>query len=106
MKVKRGRCAQHRRQLERQYGSSTQRGYTYRWQQEAKAFLQRYPYCGMRPHEQSPVMSQCHTDGRITLAQQVDHVVPHRGNKQLFWNQANWQALCSSCGGAKSRAGL
>jgi hypothetical protein len=38
---------------------------------------------------------------------QVDHVVPHRGDQRLFWDAArNWQSLCRSCGAAKSRAGL
>ena len=27
----------------------------------------------------------------------VDHIVPHRGDQQLFWNQSNWQALCKPC---------
>jgi 5-methylcytosine-specific restriction protein A len=24
----------------------------------------------------------------------VDHIVPHRGDKKLFWDSSNWQALC------------
>ncbi|WP_223251991.1 HNH endonuclease signature motif containing protein [Paracoccus mutanolyticus] len=26
----------------------------------------------------------------------VDHIKPHRGDKALFWNWNNWQALCTS----------
>ena len=68
----------------------------------------------MRPDDQVPVMSQCFldrqaTNGRrgLTPATQTDHVVPHRGDPTLFWDeQGNWQALCRSCGARKSQAGL
>jgi 5-methylcytosine-specific restriction enzyme A len=51
-------------------------------------------------------MSHCHLQGLVTLATQVDHVVPHRGDPRLFWDQHNWQSLCASCGARKSRQGL
>lgn len=61
----------------------------------------------MRPNGLPPVMSQCYEQGRTTPAYQVDHVVPHKGNQALFWDeQGNWQSLCASCGSAKSAAGL
>ncbi|AFR18473.1 HNH endonuclease [Burkholderia pseudomallei] len=27
----------------------------------------------------------------------VDHIVPHRGDAHLFWDQSNWQAMSKSC---------
>jgi 5-methylcytosine-specific restriction enzyme A len=52
-------------------------------------------------------MSRCAELGIVTDATQVDHVVPHRGNDDLFWDeQGNWQALCATCGARKSQAGL
>jgi 5-methylcytosine-specific restriction protein A len=52
-------------------------------------------------------MSQCFEDHRVTAAYQVDHVVPHRGDRTLFWDrEGNWQSLCRSCGAAKSARGL
>ena len=27
----------------------------------------------------------------------VDHIVPQRGDKKLFWDKNNWQALCKVC---------
>ena len=86
--------------------SAYHRGYTKRWAKASLAFRVRYPLCGMRPGGQAPVMSQCHDDGRVTAAQQTDHVIPHRGDVGLFWNEANWQALCHACGARKSQAGL
>lgn len=31
------------------------------------------------------------------LSTVVDHVIPHRGDDVLFWDESNWQALCKSC---------
>ena len=52
-------------------------------------------------------MSACYEQGLATPAYQTDHVVPHRGDIDLFWDRdGNWQSLCASCGARKSRAGL
>jgi 5-methylcytosine-specific restriction protein A len=32
----------------------------------------------------------------------VDHIVPHRGDPVLFWDEANWQGLCKLCHDAKT----
>ncbi len=35
---------------------------------------------------------------RITPATVVDHIIPHYGDRQLFWdNINNWQSLCVTC---------
>jgi len=34
---------------------------------------------------------------RTTPATVVDHIIPHRGDKKLFWDQSNWQPLCKHC---------
>lgn len=31
---------------------------------------------------------------------QVDHVTPHKGNRDLFFDRSNLQALCARCHGA------
>jgi 5-methylcytosine-specific restriction protein A len=52
-------------------------------------------------------MSRCFDQGIATQAVQIDHVIPHKGNRQLMWDsEANWQSLCDSCGKAKSAMGL
>jgi len=38
-------------------------------------------------------------------ATQVDHIVPHRGNKELFWDVGNLQSLCQSCHSKKTTRG-
>ena len=94
--------------------SAYARGYTKRWDRAAKAFRVRYPLCGMRPGHQVPVMSRCYElrlatnelEG-VVPAQQTDHVIPHRGDRVLFWDwEFNWQSLCAPCGSRKSQAGL
>lgn len=50
-----------------------------RWRRESRAFLSRYPLCA--------VCGMAATD--------VDHIQPHRGDLELFWNQDNWQPLCA-----------
>ena len=60
--------------------------YGYRWQRARLNFLRGHPLCVM-----------CERLGRIVAASVVDHVVPHKGNPVLFWDQGNWQSLCTSC---------
>ncbi len=60
-----------------------QRGYTWAWEKARLRFLRDNPLCVM-----------CGKDGRVAAASVVDHIKPHRGDLELFWAQANWQALC------------
>lgn len=81
-------CDAHRKEVEKQYdsrrGSSSQRGYNSRWQKARETFLRRRPLCKM-----------CEDEGRITAATIVDHIIPHRGDQDLFWDtDNNWQPLC------------
>jgi 5-methylcytosine-specific restriction protein A len=38
----------------------------------------------------------------VVAATVVDHVVPHRGDAALFWDEVNWAALCKRCHDAKT----
>ena len=44
--------------------------------------------------------------GNLTPATVVDHIIPHRGDMKLFWDESNWQALCESCHNHKTGSGL
>ena len=35
--------------------------------------------------------------GRLVKATVVDHIIPHRGDAKLFWDEGNWQSLCKNC---------
>jgi 5-methylcytosine-specific restriction protein A len=66
--------------------NSTQRGYDVRWRKLSKAYLARHPHCAM-----------CARAGRLVPATVVDHIVPHKLDSVLFWDQLNWQSLCAPC---------
>lgn len=64
--------------------SSTKRGYGYAWQKARAGYLVSHPLC-----------VYCEREGRVTAATVVDHRIPHRGDQRLFWDKANWAALCA-----------
>lgn len=64
---------------------TAERGYGSRWQRARATYLQCHPLCAMCLAQRPP---------RYTQATTVDHRVPHRGDQTLFWDTANWQALC------------
>lgn len=43
----------------------------------------------------------CRTCG--TLAKDVDHIIPHRGDRKLFHDFSNLQPLCRRCHNTKTR---
>jgi 5-methylcytosine-specific restriction protein A len=77
-------------------GSSAERGYGAQWQSARVVFLAANPLC--RPCSKK-------TPPRVTAATVVDHVVDHKGDQQLFWDQANWQPSCERCHNARVDAG-
>ena len=76
-------------------GGAVSRGYDRKWREARAAYLRRHPLC-----------VRCQKEGKITLATVVDHIVPHRGDQLLFWDQENWQALCKACHDLKTGKGL
>lgn len=75
-------------------GTRHQRGYTNDWLRARLRHLAKEPFC-----------RACALAERSTVvATEVDHIVPHRGNKRLFWDATNWQSLCKSCHSRKSRS--
>ncbi|RKR79607.1 HNH endonuclease [Marinobacter nauticus] len=82
---------QYNRAKERERGSSTQRGYGYKWRQARRDWLMANPLC-----------AECNRQGRITAATDVDHIIPHRGDLKLFWSRSNWQSLCHPCHSRKT----
>jgi 5-methylcytosine-specific restriction enzyme A len=78
-----------RRAFDVQRGTAHERGYNARWQRASKAFLVEHPLC---------MCGECDNGKRrIRPATVVDHIRPHRGNFELFWNASNWQALAKVC---------
>lgn len=79
------RCQLERKaEADKRRPNASQRGYDSKWTKESKAFL-------ALPGNQLCVCG-C---GRV--ANMVDHTIPHRGDKRLFWSRANWQPMNSHC---------
>ena len=83
-----GYCPLHAREAQKQSdstrGTSTERGYDRRWRKERGQFLYENPLC-----------ATCLEEGKVTAATTVDHIIPHHGEYQLFWDKTNWQSLCT-----------
>lgn len=62
------------------------RGYDGRWRRYRAVFLAD-PKNALCVH----CMKQ---DGRPVPATVVDHIVPHKGDAKLFWDESNHQGLC------------
>ena len=63
--------------------SAYKRGYNRRWQEASTLYRREHPLC-----------VECFKQGTERLAQVVDHIKPHKGDFDLFWEQDNWQPLC------------
>lgn len=44
-----------------------------------------------------PLCRLCKQSEKIVTACIVDHVIPHKGNLDLFWDDENLQSLCKTC---------
>lgn len=89
--VEYGKCDEHRKQAEQRRGSAHERGYGKRWQAARAGWLREHPLCA--EHERQ---------GLIAAGNEVDHIIPHRGDMTLFWQRSNWQTLCKACHSSKT----
>ena len=67
--------------------------YGYRWRKRRKAYLADNAMC-----------VACKAVDKTTAATDIDHIIPHRGQltDERFWNEDNWQSLCSKCHSRKT----
>ncbi len=75
-------CDRHSSLVTNKRESATERGYDSRWRTASKRYLRSNPLC-----------VHCLENSKMVKATVVDHIVPHRGDKVLFWDESNWQAL-------------
>jgi len=61
------------------------------WRQRRARQLAREPWC-----------AYCAREGRQMRASVADHVLPHRGNAELFWT-GRLQSLCMACHSANKQ---
>ncbi|MEH7503277.1 HNH endonuclease signature motif containing protein [Neobacillus drentensis] len=75
---------EHKRYDDRR-GTAAQRGYDGKWRKARLGYLRKHPLC-----------VHCEQEGKHTAATVIDHIIPHRGDKALFWDSKNnWQPLCA-----------
>lgn len=87
--------AERNKEYDARRGSRHERNYNSRWVKAREAWLRKYPLC-----------KECERHGYITAATVVDHIMPHRGDKVLFWDKTNWQSLCKTHHDEKTAKGL
>ena len=61
------------------------------WVRARRGWLARHPLC-----------VECNAVGVVVSATDVDHIIPHRGDRALFWRSGNWQSLCKACHSRKT----
>ena len=54
-----------------------------RWRKARVRYLRDHPLC-----------VECEKRERLVPATVVDHMIDHKGDYALFWDQRNWQGLC------------
>lgn len=79
-------CNTHNELYKNERLSAAERGYDSRWRKARNIYLKEHPLCAF-----------CLKEGKFVQATVVDHIIPHRGDKKLFWDMNNWQPLCKSC---------
>ncbi|WP_320442607.1 HNH endonuclease [Ruminococcus turbiniformis] len=84
-------CEEHKPLHQHDRKTTSEKGYGSRWQKARAVYLQSHPLC-----------ARCLAKGRYVKATVVDHIIPHRGDRKLFWDRDNWQALCKSCHDSKT----
>lgn len=57
-----------------------------RWRELRKAHLSEHPLCEM-----------CAKQGKVVIANTVDHIRPHKGNIDLMYDPNNLQSLDAAC---------
>ena len=73
-------------------GTTAERGYGGAWQRFRAAWFAQEPrFC-----------AHCAARGRIQPATVADHIRPHKGIPNLFWDPANLQGLCATCHSVKT----
>ena len=77
---------QSREQHDQRRGTATSRGYGAEWQRARLQHLNANPLCVC-----------CLANGVVEPASMVDHVVPHKGDMNVFWKSEDWQSLCDWC---------
>lgn len=90
--VDKGYCERHTRPVADNRPNSRKRGYTKAWERYRAAYLAKpeNALCALRLDGGCAIRAEC-----------VDHIVPHKGDRVLFWDKGNHQPACLHCNSVK-----
>lgn len=82
-----------------------------RYEKRTKSYSRRYE-CGKGWEKarltylgDHPLCVDCERNGRTTAATVVHHLIAHKGDPDLFWDQDNWEASCTACHNKRTARG-
>ena len=90
-------CLKHCREKQSRFQRESKKDYTsnemynHRWKKLRRLILRSNPFCG-----------ECLKSGHHMPAIEVDHIIPHKGDKTNFYNEDNLKSLCKSCHSKKT----
>lgn len=89
-------CVKHQR---KQRGSRSAEAETWRWMYKTDEWKKK-----LRPAQlaKEPFCRECAKIGLRVYAEDVDHIVDHKGDPVLFSDPNNLQSLCHSCHSRKT----
>lgn len=91
-KLTQGRyCEDHVYTRDKPPRNARKMGYDKHWEKYRKNFLMQNPLC-----------VDCLKEGTYTPANVVDHIIPHKGSRAIFWDESNHQAMCTTCHNRKT----
>ena len=93
MQAARTHLGDKRRRYENKKPEYSKLYHTQRWIKQSNLFREKNPLCVACL--QYGIITDCQgkdKNGRPKGA--TDHIVPHKGNKRLFFDKTNWQTLC------------
>lgn len=98
--VPKGRCAKHARAKEQERPNLEARKWYHiiRW---------CHPTYGLRAQvlSEEPLCRECLKEEKTEPSAEVDHIVPHRGDYDLFFDRENLQGLCKTHHSRKTQRG-
>lgn len=73
--------AAHKAHSDAKRPNARARGYSSAWEKARTGFLAKHPRC-----------ARCGSPATV-----VNHRIPHRGDRKLFWDRNNWEPVCAAC---------
>ena len=97
-------CPVHARTLAREKQQRSVRRPGHRWYHWQRW---RHPVWGLRAQvlADDPWCVECRKAGVLEVAVDIDHVLPHEGDPERFWDRGNLAGLCRGHHTAKTRRG-